>query len=1473
MILLIGFILLLQIRPVQTYVTKLFLEGISNKIDHEIFLEKVQILWLDRANFHNFLILDQNKDTLIFAQDLSINYRIQDLLSQEFLQVQEISGEKIGLRLVKYDAISPLNFTTFLNTLRKDAKKKKSKKNIKVDEINIKNLFFSIEDETKERVEDRLDFSHLNMYVSDFLVSDLELAGDTVKMNLVEVIGEEQNVGFEVLNFSSELMINNQSLSLTELDFETPQSHVSDSVKLYYNGLDDLSHFVDSVSFGFYLSDTRLARNDLNLLLGEHELKSDLTFDGVIWGTVGDFNVEQSKVGFGKESFIEGGLSCFGLPNVSGAFALADITSSHIIPEDIEPYLGKLSNNVAQLGKLDFTGSFAGFLNDFVARGDFVTEKGSVHSDINLKIPEDPSLTSYSGHLELKNVDLGAFLGKRQLIQNVNLKGRVEGQGITRSNANFDLDAVLFQSGLYGYQYDTVRANGAFSSNFFKGSFSVNDPNCRVQGYADLDLSQENEVMKVDMKIDSSNLQKLNLVIDTLITGGKISLDIVSFNIDEFIGRMRLDSGFIVYNDKQVTVDSILFDASTDGERRYFKLHFPGFDAELEGKFLISDLTKDLSAMASDYTTKVKMTKDSILEERSGEKYKVDLFAEVDDLSRYLDFLDIPLKVSNGSFIEATFRESKSANISIYAQADFFQYKENVLYNPVIEINGSKKLGAAGILTNFIFESDRQKFSSLSETRDLFLEGVWFDDNVNLTTSIAHEETKSDIRIKTSAKLSPDSIKLKVQKSDIIAFDEEWSFNPNNLVTFYPDHIDIRDFEIYDSNEFISVIGKYSYQRASNLSLRINGFHLDKINLLSDANIDGLLNTTFSFFREASSESFQFEGNFIAADFKLNDFLVGDVKGESNWNPLTKDIYSKIEVDRENFKSIDLKGHYYPLNTDNQLDFDLEFDHADLRLLQPFLEENISNLGGRADGKLVINGTSTEPKVFGSCKFSSGTLKVNYLNTDYRFDGDVEFLPTKLIIKDLIIKDRKESIAQLGGEITHNSFRNISIDLRADVENFEFLNTTALDNSLYYGSAYGTGLLKINGPPNDLLIKASIQTNQDTRFFIPVSEGGGTAQQEYITFIDLSDSTVSKDEEEKFSFKGITLDFDIEVTPDAYCELIFDIKTGDIIRGRGRGNLKLTLDTDGEFHMFGPLQITEGAYNFTALGVVNKEFVVKPDSRITWFGDPYNAVIDLDAVYRQLASFEELEPQETQDKTELSNKVPINVLLNLDGNMLSPDIDFDLEISDDTDIRDDKQSKLAQIVNDEQELRRQVISLLFFKRFSPQSSFSIGGGGDIGNSVSEFFSSQVSYLVSQLDENLEVEVDLASLDKDAFNTFQLRLAYTFLDGRLTVTRGGGFSNQQDQGDQVLKDIVGDWSVEYSLTGDGRLRAKIFSTTNQGVISNQNAQIQDTGISLRFVHSFNDFREILSKSRENELKRRAEEKSKESAEVTGPNTIR
>jgi hypothetical protein len=150
------------------------------------------------------------------------------------------------------------------------------------------------------------------------------------------------------------------------------------------------------------------------------------------------------------------------------------------------------------------------------------------------------------------------------------------------------------------------------------------------------------------------------------------------------------------------------------------------------------------------------------------------------------------------------------------------------------------------------------------------------------------------------------------------------------------------------------------------------------------------------------------------------------------------------------------------------------------------------------------------------------------------------------------------------------------------------------------------------------------------------------------------------------------------------------------------------------------------------------------------------------------------------------------------------------------------------------------------RRFSPAGQFS---GTGIGfSNLSQLISSQLNSLISQVDQNLEIDFDLASLDESAFESFQLRVAYTFLNGRLRVMRDGGFTDFQGNAD--LNSIAGDWQAEYLLTEDGRYVVRVYNRTNiYNSLTSLNIKNPNTyGISVSQTLLFSSFKELFQNTR-------------------------
>lgn len=104
-------------------------------------------------------------------------------------------------------------------------------------------------------------------------------------------------------------------------------------------------------------------------------------------------------------------------------------------------------------------------------------------------------------------------------------------------------------------------------------------------------------------------------------------------------------------------------------------------------------------------------------------------------------------------------------------------------------------------------------------------------------------------------------------------------------------------------------------------------------------------------------------------------------------------------------------------------------------------------------------------------------------------------------------------------------------------------------------------------------------------------------------------------EEYKIDLSGIRMNCDLEITPESEIQIIFDSKIGDVLKAKGNGNLKLEIDTKGDFKIFGDYTIQNGSYLFTLQNVINKKFDLSNGGNIKWAGDPYNATVNINAVY------------------------------------------------------------------------------------------------------------------------------------------------------------------------------------------------------------------------------------------------------------------
>ena len=118
-----------------------------------------------------------------------------------------------------------------------------------------------------------------------------------------------------------------------------------------------------------------------------------------------------------------------------------------------------------------------------------------------------------------------------------------------------------------------------------------------------------------------------------------------------------------------------------------------------------------------------------------------------------------------------------------------------------------------------------------------------------------------------------------------------------------------------------------------------------------------------------------------------------------------------------------------------------------------------------------------------------------------------------------------------------------------------------------------------------------------------------------------------------------------------------------MIRAQGEGTLRFRMDPAGNVFLTGDYVLEQGEYLFTLQNVINKRFTVEPGGSIVWSGDPMNAVIDLNAIYSLRASLYELMVGMNENVTS-STRVPVECRIILTGDLVNPDISFDILFPD-----------------------------------------------------------------------------------------------------------------------------------------------------------------------------------------------------------------
>ena len=152
-------------------------------------------------------------------------------------------------------------------------------------------------------------------------------------------------------------------------------------------------------------------------------------------------------------------------------------------------------------------------------------------------------------------------------------------------------------------------------------------------------------------------------------------------------------------------------------------------------------------------------------------------------------------------------------------------------------------------------------------------------------------------------------------------------------------------------------------------------------------------------------------------------------------------------------------------------------------------------------------------------------------------------------------------------------------------------------------------------------------------------------------------------------------------------------------------------------------------------------------------------------------------------------------------------------------------------------------SLLVLNTFLPppgsDASYDHAGVGT--TTSSELLSNQLSNWLSKISNDFDIGVNYRPGDELSNQELELALSTQLFNDRLILDGNLGLSDRENVSSEAqnTNNLIGDISVEYKITEDGKIRIKAFNNSNEFSLENTNsAYTQGVGVSYKEEYDTN-----------------------------------
>ena len=1417
--------ILLHIPFVQTFVGGSVADALCRKFGTKVSIGRVDLGFINRLIIDDTYMQDQQGKDMLRVSRMSVKLNLLALANG---QIEITSAQFFGLRANLYKATPEAkpNFQFVADSLAsKDTARQKTPLDLQINSLIIRNGHISYRVLSRAYSPGR--FSPYNIEASNISAHIIvnRLTDDSLNVK-VKRIAFGERCGFVLKSLSFNAIAGRNGASIKQFSMELPSTLLQSPLIAATYRMDSGRIKMPTLQFGGSIEAQRLSPADIaGLVPALRRLGGTYTLSTQFYGTGSSVSITRLDIASADSRLhlaASGGVKQLpSLPTWNVTVSELKADRQHMA-DIVRAATGKEAPAVvARLGDIRLTGYAGGNRRDIAANGKVQTALG----DITLAL--DKRDKGFNGHVETVRLDAGKLAGDDRLghlSANLNVHGTSR-DDIAATGRVYD---IMYN----GYQYSDISLDATYRNKTLDGRVTIDDPNIQISANGLLEHAGPSPHLRLTADVGRISPHTLRLTPkwQAVTFAGNIACDIKGSNINNADGTVEVNGFSMSSPSTHYAIDNITVKTGFSDGSHYLNAASDFGNIDISGHFSYNTVARSvLNMVASKLPTTPGLTY-----KPQTEYNDFTINASISSTEWMQHLLGIPLHIHRPLNLSGEL-DDKLKKIDLWCDVPSFEYSGHRFGDAYVNIESPGDTLKANVRIKKL--SDRGRFISLR--LDAGAAGNRLKTSLDFSNNERHP-LRGVINASTVFAKNAEGVStayVDVLESRATIGDTTWHIMPSSI-TYSKNRLDVDGFSVRHASQYINIDGTATRSRDDSLTIKLNGIDVSYVlNLVDFHSVD--------FFGTASGEA-RVAGAFgekplLAASLRVDDFKfesgrMGTLLANVGYNH----DEGRIEIDAtakdEDQRHTDISGYVSPKH--NYIDLAIDAHRTRAEFMESFCSSFMDNVDADIDGRVNVVGPLSSINLVGKAAVN-GSVRLTALNTTYRMRGDsVTFVPDEIKFDGDTIYDRNGNIGVMTGSVYHKHLTNLSYDLNVRAKNLLAYDTHTFDGNSFYGTAYVTGDCAIKGKSGEVTIDIDAVPEKNSILVYNVADQGSLGSSDFISW--RSRDTADADSTDNGHAAGlvdlstdIRLNFLINCNPNATLKLIMDEKTGDYITLNGDGVLRATYFNKGAFDIYGNYIVDHGIYKLTIQNIIKKEFAFQKGGTISFGGDPYNASLNLNALYMlNSVSLADL----NIGRSFANNNVRVDCLMNITGSPNAPKVDFDLDLPN---MSNDIKQMVYSLLNAEEEKNQQVLYLLAVGRFYSQgnnsasaetqqySQTSLAMQSFLSGTISQQLNSVLSNVINSRNWNFGANI---STGTDGFNNAEYEglLSGSMLNNRLLFNGQFGYRDNAN----ATTSFIGDFDLKYLLFPNGNLAINVYNKTNDRYFTRNSLNTQGIGVIMK-----------------------------------------